>query len=64
MGLLNEESSFIVAVGFKLSKVASKNIWDYNAPTIPTIMASYTKNDSIIWKTKTYLVFLRVEKLN
>ena len=53
MGLLNEESSFIVAVGFKLSiKVASKNIWDYNAPTIFTIMASYTKNDSIIWKTK------------
>ena len=52
MGLLNEESSFIVAVGFKLSKVASKNIWGYNAPNILTIMASYTKNDSTIWKTK------------
>ena len=52
MGLLNEESSFIVAVGVKLNKVASKNIWDYNAPTIFTIMASYTKNDSNIWKTK------------
>ena len=52
MGLLNEESSFIVAVGLKLSKVASKTIWDYNAPTIFAIMASYTKNDSNIWKTK------------
>ena len=43
MGLLDEESSFIVAVGLKLSKVASKTIWDYNAPTIFAIMASYTK---------------------
>ena len=51
MGLHNEESPFIVAVGFKLSKVASKNIWGNNAPTILT-MASYTKNDSNIWKTK------------
>ena len=52
MGLHSEESSFIVAVAFKLSKVASKNIWGYNAPNILTVMASYTKNDSIIWKTK------------